>query len=110
MRRIDWREKGMMRRLMYACGGLLAAVGVVIAPGAAQADVAPAQFPCGFYEANGQAYWGHCDEPPPTWVIIRVDYYWATGLPDRDWCVPPGVTRLGYDFEVVSAWWTGRLC
>ena len=100
----------MTRRLRHTVGGLFAALALVIAPGVAQADVVPAQFPCGYYEESGQAFWGHCDAPPPTWVIIHVDYYWAAGKPDRDWCVPPGITRLGYDWEVDSAWYTGNIC
>lgn len=86
------------------------AAAAALAPSASAETTAVPQYPCGFYEQNGQAYYGHCDEPPPTWVIIHVDYLSLSGKPDRDWCVPPGSTHLGAAWEVNNAWWTGRLC
>ena len=108
----------MIRKVTYSCGALLGALAMAIAPGVAQAArsnapqsaASPNQFICGFYKENGQAYYGHCDEPPPTWVVIHVDYNIFSGIPDTDMCVPPGATRLGYDWQVNNAWWTGRLC
>jgi hypothetical protein len=39
---------------------------------AADEQRAAAQFRCGFYESGGSAYYGHCDAPPRTDIVIHV--------------------------------------
>ncbi|MEQ4723764.1 DUF6355 family natural product biosynthesis protein [Nonomuraea sp. B19D2] len=87
----------------------LAAATVALAgtPASASTTADPettAQFRCGYYrDANGNWY-GHCDAPPRTDVIIRVESY--TG--DYDMCVKPGLTKL--DAFAHYAYYVGRLC
>ncbi|MEV0617560.1 DUF6355 family natural product biosynthesis protein [Nonomuraea sp. NPDC050404] len=67
---------------------------------------AAAQLQCGYYKDEGGLSWyGHCDTPPRTDVVIHVDTIFA---PDYERCVKPGATRLGYGIR--GAWYTGKLC
>jgi hypothetical protein len=76
-------------------------------PSATTADeqYAAAQFTCGFHWMDGIGYYGHCDAPPRTDIIIHVE-----GSSERDMCVKPGLTRLGTWPNVTGAYYTGRLC
>lgn len=92
----------------------LAAAGLFNA-GAAQAAPADtagtlAQFRCGFHLLSDGAYYGHCDAPPRTDVIINVELGWGGDSGNYDMCVKPGLTRLGTFPSVWSARYTGRLC
>jgi Family of unknown function (DUF6355) len=112
---LDNREVAVRTRVKnallatVAMAGLLTVTGPATAAQAGDTSPTPAQFPCGFYERDGQAFYGHCDQPPPTWVIINVDVFDWVG-DDYTMCVPPGVTHLGSAFEVVGAWYIGRIC
>lgn len=98
-----------LRSLMLA--GAMASAMTLVPVGVAAAapgspGPSPQQIRCGYYEVSGGAYYGHCDEPPRTDVIIHVD----TIYEDYDLCVMPGTTTLGPALVVNNAWYTGRLC
>jgi len=99
-------KKAMLlkRVAVLATAGLLSA-GVTANIAAADAQAA-AQFRCGFYESGDWAYYGHCDAPPPTDVVINVRYIGG----NFDQCVPPGLTVLGNSTVILGAAYTGRLC
>ncbi|WP_410612861.1 DUF6355 family natural product biosynthesis protein [Amycolatopsis sp. lyj-109] len=67
--------------------------------------IQPAQFTCGYHTINGWPYYGHCDAPPRTDIVINV-YNFLEG--DRTMCVKPGLTRLK-QFDTYAAY-AGRLC
>jgi hypothetical protein len=76
---------------------------------AADEQRAAAQFRCGFYESGGSAYYGHCDAPPRTDIVIHVTGEFPN-LTEYDMCVKPGVTYLGPATLISYAVYTGRLC
>jgi hypothetical protein len=86
-------------------GGTSALAAAAVAPAGGRPT--PAAFRCGFYvDANGKAWYGHCDAPPRTDVVIHVTDWNG----DYDMCVKPGLTLLGTFPPVVGAAYTGRLC
>ncbi|MCF6472683.1 hypothetical protein FAF44_30440 [Nonomuraea sp. MG754425] len=76
------------------------------ASAATSAGPEPAALRCGFYSSGFTAYYGHCDTPPRTDVIIRV----VTIFDSYELCVKPGVTTLGPYPQVRSAAYAGKLC
>jgi hypothetical protein len=87
-----------------ATAGLLSA-GATASTAAAD-EQAAAQFTCGFHWGGDlYGYYGHCDAPPRTDIVIHVE-----GGNERDMCVKPGLTRLGKWPDVTYAAYTGRLC
>ncbi|MFE7439676.1 DUF6355 family natural product biosynthesis protein [Streptomyces chartreusis] len=99
------RLKRMIAVTALATAGLLSA-GTSANAAPAGGQTAAAQFRCGFYVGDDlTAYYGHCDAPPRTDIVIHVE-----GSSDYDMCVKPGVTRLGKWPTVSYAAYTGRLC
>jgi hypothetical protein len=65
------------------------------------------QIRCGFYVGNdGTAYYGHCDAPPRTDIIINVKRFGD----NFDVCVKPGTTRLGTTPPIIGAAYAHKLC
>ncbi|MFD2470609.1 DUF6355 family natural product biosynthesis protein [Amycolatopsis silviterrae] len=95
-----------MRMFSALSAGVLTAAAMMVSGPVATASTQ--QFPCGFYESGGLAYYGHCDEPPRTDVTITVDM----AFPSDDWhmCVKPGVTVLGAAGLIDGAFYSGNIC
>jgi hypothetical protein len=94
----------MSGRMRVLAGAVAAPVIALATAGGAVAEPGVEQLRCGYYESDGTAYYGHCDEPPRTDVIIHVD----TIYDDYDLCVRPGLTVLGSALETNNAWYTGQ--
>ena len=62
--------------------------------------------PCGYYEVNGSAYYGHCTNDG-SWIWINVD---LKTEPDYFYCVLPGKTFLDFTTKVQGAWYVGAKC
>jgi hypothetical protein len=100
-------EDTMNKKIRMLVAGVAAPVIALATAGVAAATASsPEQLRCGYYESGGAAYYGHCDEPPRTDVIIHVD----TINDDYDLCVMPGLTVLGSALATNNAWYTGQLC
>lgn len=57
---------------------------------------------CGYYEAGGTAYYGHCGTNR---IIIEIDLDWTTT--ERYQCVGPGETNLGSTDDIDYAHYVG---
>ncbi|WP_370948531.1 DUF6355 family natural product biosynthesis protein [Amycolatopsis sp. cg5] len=83
--------------------GAIAATAMVGAGSAASATTN--QLICGFHMESDGPWYGHCDAPPRTDVVIFVDQYLAA---DYKMCVRPGDHKLKP--LAVNAWYIGQLC
>ncbi|MFI0446627.1 DUF6355 family natural product biosynthesis protein [Actinomadura sp. 6N118] len=88
----------------------LLSAGATTPAAAADEQRAAAQFICGFHELSGTAYYGHCDAPPRTDIVIKVTYGPLGGTGSYNLCVKPGVTTLGPALVIWNAVYTGSRC
>ncbi|MCP3798046.1 DUF6355 family natural product biosynthesis protein [Allokutzneria sp. A3M-2-11 16] len=93
-------------RIAPALAAVALALTALTLPAPASAQAMKWDYPCGYYETNGFAYYGHCTNDG-SWIWIYVD---RKTEPDYSQCVLPGSTLLDYTAKVQNAWYEGAKC
>jgi hypothetical protein len=106
---MEMPHAGPTRRRVTTTLAALVTLGVVATAAAAPASAATPSssgWPCGYFEDGSSAWYNHCTDDGSA-IQIRVNY---VAGPDKNRCVGPKVTRLGFAYQIRDAWYTGKLC
>ncbi|MFI7709198.1 DUF6355 family natural product biosynthesis protein [Nonomuraea sp. NPDC049480] len=101
----------MRTQILKAIGGTLTALALTTVPAYASTTATAGStaeagaFACGWDPQGAVARYNHCNSNVN--VLIRVER--TFDRPGYDQCVRPGITLLGYTYDIKYAWYKG-LC